>query len=153
MKTISKSLVILVICLLFGALGFAYYHNKSGSSIPSSENTTPATSTEASGAVIHHVALTANGASPIDLLIRVGEYVQFDSKDGKVHDIASGAGDGDGEHHDHTAAGLESGDFKADEGYRVQFIKIGSYYFHDHLNPMTTISIAVYQPEATSTQK
>ncbi len=100
--------------------------------------------------VIHHVALTDKGADPADLLITVGEYVEFDSKDGKVHDIAIGAGDGDGEHHDHTATGLESGDFKADEGYRVQFNKIGSYYFHDHRRPSLTISVAVYQPSASS---
>ncbi len=101
--------------------------------------------------VIHHVALNSSGADPTDLLIKKGEYVEFDSKDGKIHDIASGVGDGDAEHHDHTATGVESGDFKADEGYLVQFNKIGSFYFHDHLHPALTISVAVYEPEASST--
>ena len=101
--------------------------------------------------IIHHVALTSSGAQPTDLLIKVGEYVEFDSKDGRIHDIASGVGDGDGENHAHSTTGIESGNFKPDEGYMVQFKAVGSYYFHDHLNPTVTISVAVYEPNASST--
>ncbi len=146
MSPISKVLLVGLAGMVFGGSMYMYMqhsqkNSKAAASLAHMQPTAPA---------IHHVSLTEQGADPANLLIQVGEYVQFDSKDGKTHDIASGAGDGDGEHHDHTATGLESGDFKADEGYRVQFKKIGSYYFHDHLKPSSTISVGVYEPGATS---
>jgi plastocyanin len=98
--------------------------------------------------VIHYVALHASSSDPADLLIKVGEFVEFDSKDGKTHNISSGAGNADGEKHDHAVGAdeLESGDFAADEGYLAQFKKVGTYYFHDHLNPNIHISVGVYDP-------
>lgn len=145
MSPLSKVLLIILAGAVVGG-GMLMYNSRRA--ISATKMAAIATSTEAG---IHHVALTSKGASPADLLIKVGEYVEFDSKDGAIHDIASGAGNGDGENHAHDAAGLESGDFKADEGYKVQFKKIGSYFFHDHLHPTSTISIAVYDPGASST--
>ena len=149
MSTASKIILVSLVIVILGGGGMMYIKTRAQNPLlAASENI--ATLKQP---VIHHVALTEKGANPTDLLIKVGEYVEFDSKDGRVHDIASGAGDGDGEHHDHTANGVESGDFKPDEGYRVQFKEIGSYYFHDHLNPTLTISIGVYQPNASTTVK
>ncbi len=96
--------------------------------------------------VIHYVALHASSTEPINLLLKVGEYVEFDSKDGKTHTIASGVGNGDGEKHDHEEDEVDSGEFAADEGFLVQFKKVGTFYFHDHLNPDVNISIGVYDP-------
>ena len=96
---------------------------------------------------IHYIGLTKGKAEPADVLIKVGDYVEFDSKDGKPHDIASGKGNDYGEKHDHTHGdGVESGAFAADEGYKVQFKQIGMFFFHDHLNPNIAISVAVYDP-------
>ncbi len=148
MSTIGKIILALsVVVSIGGGMIYMQTQAKSASVAVIAHSTIP------KQPIIHHVALTEKGADPADLLIEVGEYVQFDSKDGRIHDIASGAGDGYDEHHDHTATGLESGDFKPDEGYLVQFKKIGSYYFHDHLHPTLTISVAVYQPSASSARR
>ena len=96
--------------------------------------------------IIHYVALSASGADPANLLIKTGEYVEFDSKDGKTHDIASGIGNGDGEKHDHQQGEVESGDFGPDEGYLVLFKTVGTFYFHDHLYPNINESIGAYDP-------
>ncbi len=99
---------------------------------------------------VHEVSLFADHAEPTQLLINVGESVQFNSKDGNSHNIDSGAGNAYGETHDHAAEGIASGEFGPDEGYRVEFKKVGAYFFHDHDHPNITISVAVYDPAAPS---
>ena len=96
--------------------------------------------------VIHYVALHATSSEPSYLLIKTGEYVEFDSKDGKSHNIASGVGNGNDEKHDHQQGQVESGEFAPDEGFLAQFNKVGTFYFHDHQNPNINISIGVYDP-------
>jgi plastocyanin len=129
------------IIILAAALSVTYKGTKKAKA--TTETAVAATSTE----VVNHIALKDGKATPADLLIKVGEFVEFDSKDGKPHDIASGKGNDYGNHHDHTVGdGIESGAFAADEGYKVQFTKVGIYYFHDHLSPSIAISVAVYDP-------
>lgn len=88
------------------------------------------------------VSLLADKASPETLTISVGSYVQFNSADGKSHNLSVGKG---GEDHDHGGK-FSSGEFKADEGWRVQFNEEGTYFFHDHLNPKINILVVVYTP-------
>lgn len=88
------------------------------------------------------VDLHSDKASPEQVTIIVGEVLQFNARDGKTHRIALGEG---GEEHDHTSSS-NSGDFQADEGWRVQFDKPGTYYFHDHLNPNINVLVVAYQP-------
>jgi plastocyanin len=98
------------------------------------------------------VALTSTGMNPSELAVKVGEYVQFNSADGQSHNIAEGDGvdhddhDGSG-HHDHVG-GLISGEFGADEAWRVQFKQPGTYKLHDHLHPNQRILIVVYEDKA-----
>ncbi len=94
---------------------------------------------------IYYVALNEKNAIPAELLIKRGEFVQFNSNDGKSHDISTGKGNDYGREHDHEGT-TQSGPFGADEGYKVQFNLIGTYYFHDHNNPDITITVAVYDP-------
>ncbi len=96
--------------------------------------------------LIHHVSLYKTQASPSDILIKKGEFVEFDSKDGGTHIIASGKGNDYDEQHEHIGTGIESQVFGSDEGYRVQFNEIGTYFFHDHLNPAIAVTVAVYDP-------
>mgnify|MGYP003385414369 CR=1 FL=1 len=101
--------------------------------------------------VVHEIKLLASGASPGELAIKVGETVQFNSKDGAKHLLTQGeapAADGSVAHTAHGGGGLTSGVFKADEGYRVTFTKNGTYTFYDEFNPKTNILIVVYQPSA-----
>lgn len=104
------------------------------------------------------VALTPEGMRPDELAVKVGEFVQFNSADGKRHNISLGEGAGgteDSGHaahegkHEHTS-GYTSGDFEADEAWRVQFKEPGTYYLHDHYNPELNILVIVYEEKAAS---
>lgn len=102
------------------------------------------------------VALTADGMKPDSIAVKVGEFVQFNTKDGKTHNISLGAGEYGSETQDHGAhstphehiGDYSSGDFKAGEAWRVQFKKPGTYRLHDHHNPKLEILIVVYEPGA-----
>ena len=99
----------------------------------------------ASQSHVHHIALLSTGAEPDALAVKVDEKVQFDSKDGSTHDIASGGGDEYGHDHDH-AEGPESGIFDAGEAYLVTFSKAGVYHFHDHKHPNVFVTVIAYDP-------
>lgn len=106
----------------------------------------------------HQVSLTKSQEAPIDLLIDVGDYVQFNSKDGGEHQIIQGKPTADhghdeyadavhGEAHGEAASPLDSGIFKADEGYLVQFNDIGKFDFHDNFNHHYAITVIVYDKD------
>lgn len=88
------------------------------------------------------VALTENGANPNSIAVATGSYVQFNSADGKTHNLSIGGG---GHEHEHTGK-FYSGEFKADEAWRVQFNDEGTFKFHDHFNPNINVIVVVYTP-------
>lgn len=90
------------------------------------------------------VQLTANGAKPNELSVKLGSTVQFNSADGKVHKLSLGEG---GEEHAHTGS-FQSGEIKADEGWRATFSKPGTYFFHDHYNPDINVLVIAYKPDS-----
>lgn len=97
------------------------------------------------------VYLRSTGMDPDTLTVKVGETVQFNSSDWKVHNIGIGEGYGEKSalHSEHSAkhehiGDFESGDFKADEAWRISFKQVGTYKFHDHYNPAQNILIVVY---------
>lgn len=92
---------------------------------------------------IHMVSLMGNKADPDIVLAKVGDYVQFNSKDGKEHNLAQGNGNAVDKSHNHEEFGVESGNFKKDEAYKVQFKKVGIFAFHDHYNPDVYIRVIV----------
>lgn len=129
--------------LIFGVLFLAIFAVASSASFfIFKKNTVAADSQE----VISHVNLYSDHADPNAIDIKVGEYVQFDSKDGKNHVVAQGKGNDYGNDHEHSADGLESPEFGPDEGYKVNFKKTGTYFFHDHENPNDFITVIVYDP-------
>jgi plastocyanin len=89
----------------------------------------------------HCVALEASRANPDTLTVKAGEFVQFNSADGNSHSLSLGEG---GEDHGHNGP-FSSGEFKADEGWRVQFKEPGTYFFHDHHHPEINILVVVYK--------
>lgn len=96
---------------------------------------------EASAAGVQ-IQLQGNKATPDTVTVKVGETVQFNTADGKKHEIALGQGG-----HDHEHIGTySSGDFGAGEAWRVQFKQAGNYYFHDHFNPDINVLVVVYTP-------
>ncbi len=86
------------------------------------------------------VSLFHDKASPDTIAVTVGSYVQFNSADGKSHSLSLGQG---GEDHAHTGK-FTSGEFKADEAWRVQFNQEGTFTFHDHHNPDLNVIVIVY---------
>jgi plastocyanin len=132
MKTLltPKILIVVAVVVSIGAFfgGLAIVHHSSAQSASSQEGTV--------------VLLRDSKAVPDTVTVKVGQTVQFNSADGKSHDIASGPG---GHEHEHTA-GIRSGKFSADEGWKVTFSKPGTYYFHDHLNPEISILVVAYNP-------
>ena len=103
------------------------------------------------------VSIRADGFSQTELSIKVGTFVEFRSADGRTHDLALGGGT---EHitsahteleqttsnhpHDHIE-GTDSGEFGADEAWKVQFKKAGTYVIHDHLHPELNILVIAYE--------
>lgn len=97
-------------------------------------------------ALIHEVSLINDQAEPNELVMKVGEEVQFNTKDNQQHVISEGKGNDYGEKHNHIEVGTTSDSqvFAAGEAYRIKISKPGTYYFHDDLHPNIYISILVY---------
>lgn len=98
------------------------------------------------------VLLTENGMSPDTLAIEKGQFVQFNTSDGKRHEIGIGGGEDAHSHsdeHEHLSD-YTSGNFGPGEAWRVQFKQVGTYKLHDHKNPKLTILVVVYDPSNPS---
>ena len=129
----NRALFLAAIVLVAGIVSFGVVR------MVSANNNRSITKQQCNGTCIN---LFADKAVPDTIAVPVGTYVQFNSKDGKTHDLAQGEG---GHEHVHTGK-FQSGDFKGDEAWRVQFTQDGHYYFHDHLNPEISILVVVYTP-------
>lgn len=92
----------------------------------SSEETAPAAET----AQTHRIDMTANGFSPSEISIKVGDTVNFVNTDTEVHWPASAM------HPTHLLLpGFEAlGGVMAGSTYAYTFIKTGTWGFHDHLH-------------------
>ncbi|MBC7868820.1 hypothetical protein H7X69_01395 [Candidatus Saccharibacteria bacterium] len=88
------------------------------------------------------VSLSRQSSQPEVLTVVSGSYVKFSSADGQKHNVAlihSGI-----QHEDESR--YESGDFNADEAWKVQFKKDGTFTFEDKYNENAEISVIVYTP-------
>ena len=93
------------------------------------------------------VNLLKDRASPDTLAVTVGSYVTFNSADGNSHQLYLGEEKAGSAHTAHPDAGsYDSGEFKSDESWRVQFKQEGTYIFSDKFNPKTNIIVVVYTP-------
>lgn len=106
----------------------------------------------------HEIALTSDQKEPIDVLINVGDYIQFNSRDGGDHQVIQGkptiehghdelSDATNGEEHGTSGSPLDSGLIKADEGYLVQFNNVGKYEFHDNYHHAYAITVIVYDKD------
>ncbi len=113
------------------------------------------------GRAVYEVQLIKGTKAPVDLLLKTGDYVQFNSKDDGEHQIIQGRntntehGDTspannehieDGESRPEKAKVLDSGIIKGDEGYLLQFNSTGKFEFHDNYDHDYTITVIVYDP-------
>lgn len=147
---------LLIAILSFGA-AFTI-RNSTEESVATTSSSVTEDSTLGSKENPHVVPLTKDQTKPVDLLINVGDYVQFNSKDGSEHQIIQGKPTADhghdeyadavhGEVHGATDSPLDSGVIKADEGYLVQFNTIGKLEFHDNYNHEYAITVIVYDKD------
>lgn len=88
------------------------------------------------------VALKGKVVEPQTITVTNGSYVQFNSADGQKHNIALSHS---AAQHDDPSK-YESGDFQADEAWKVQFKSDGAYTFRDKYNEGTEFSVVVYTP-------
>jgi plastocyanin len=95
----------------------------------------------------HTVELRTSGAIPTAIAVVKGSYVEFDTKDGRSHNIYEGGGHSHSDNSASSSAGPESGIFGPDSGYRVTFSQVGTYEFHDHLHDNIAITVIVYEPK------
>lgn len=130
--------------LIFGAIFVTFAIGAFvASQIPAQASTKPDTS--------RIVELTTSGAKPSAIAVTKGDYVQFATKDGRMHEIGQGSGDDEVHHsagmdeHNHLANGKLSDRFGIGEAYKVQFNQTGTFEFHDHLNPKLSATVIVYE--------
>lgn len=133
--------------LYFTALAFLFLIAVGAAYAMKSYGALGAQSAAAGNPAVHQVALKDGAAFPNEVIIELGDQVQFNSSDGRTHNISSGKGNDYGEEHGHVASGADSGEFGADEGYLVSFSEPGTYYFHDHYDADAFITVLVYTPE------
>ena len=140
---------LLLIALIFGVVGFAGAFTlangkqKDGGNHSRVSDTVHSADKKTTANTDLHVNLKSDRAVPDTLTVPVGKTVQFNSKDGKKHNLSLGLG---GEEHEH-AGPFHSGEFGADEAWRATFTKAGTYSFHDHNNPKINILIVAYIPK------
>lgn len=134
-RSLTKStgiwLAVAFVAIAAGGFGIAYNL--------SNKNTAIAAAAECAGTCVY---LREGKADPATVAVPAGSFVQFNSADGTTHNMSQGKG---GAAHEHNGS-FSSGPFKADEAWRVQFKKEGTYHFHDHYNPNINVMVVVYTP-------
>jgi plastocyanin len=136
-RKLSKNTHFLLITLMFFGATIGFFGVNMSKSISS-------TTTSSCNGIC--VALKPSGIEPDELAVKVGETVQFNSADGAKHNLVEGSGQENHspKHHDNNG-GFVSGEFAADEAWRMQFQKAGTYRLHDQYNPSQNILIVVYE--------
>ena len=86
----------------------------------------------------YNIAITNNAFNPATLTINKGDTVIWTNNDTVPHHIASDP------HPTHTSLpGLESNNFGKTQTYSFTFTKVGTWGYHDHLNPMIKGTVVV----------
>lgn len=94
---------------------------------------------------LYRIALLPDRAEPNILIVTVGEFVDFASRDNRSHNLIIEKNAHEDGNHDHRQQ--ESGAFGADEAYRVEFNQPGTWKFSDKSNPNVAATVIAYVPE------
>ncbi|CAN5662825.1 hypothetical protein BH23PAT2_BH23PAT2_06270 [soil metagenome] len=95
------------------------------------------------------ISLLPDGPSEDIVYITSGQNVQFNSADGRDHNLYLRASEHNG-HADHAHDGVsekESGVFGADEGWLASFDHTGTYVFEDSNDHDLTVTVIVYDEQ------
>lgn len=143
-NTIIGAVIIVVLILA----GWYFIKSQKTATAPSqTESTTPATqsaspSKASEGAMMKKetvVKITANGFSPKTVTIKAGEMVTWQNTDSANHTVNSIP------HPTHTLYPIlnKVGLMKSGDKKSLTFPDVGTYSYHDHLNPSNTGSVTV----------
>lgn len=118
-------------------LGGCNYANTTNSTVPATTTPEVVVTTTTNAEVV--VKITASGFSPEIVTVKSGTKVTFVNEDTKNHWPASNP------HPTHTLLpGFDAlGDLKTGESYAFKFEKVGTWKYHDHLNPIMTGAVVV----------
>lgn len=138
-ETPTKTVAFVVLLALLVGFGVSYFIGR---------HSQPAKQAKCSGQCI---LLRQDGADPSALSVVAGSFVNFAAADGQRHNLSlddhaahdPATADSSG-HPAHDENAYKSGDFKADEAWRVQFKQDGAYSFTDKYNPKIHVDIVVY---------
>ncbi len=140
MKNIKSSKLFVCLFVMVLAISFSglYLYSARGTSKDIKSSNSQATECKVKACV----SLKDDTAQPAVVTVEAGSYVQFNNADSKVHNLSlvhSGV-----QHEDESR--YESGDFAANEAWKVQFKQDGSFTFHDKYNDKIQVSVVVYTP-------
>lgn len=133
-------LIMTVVAIAAAAISFGATYSRQSQTVAATGN-------------VVQVDLLGDHADPSVVSVEKGQYVQFNAKDGKMHDIGQGRGESATHHdhadtgHEHVAEAEQSGTFGDKEAYKLQFTETGTFTFHDHLHPTISIVVVVYEPD------
>lgn len=99
---------------------------------------TPASTQSAAPSASSLVTITASGFSPKSITVKLGDTITWTNSDNASHTVNSDP------HPTHTLYPfLNLGQITSGKKKSVTISKIGTYTYHDHLNPSLTGAIAV----------
>lgn len=128
----SKLWLLIIIILVLAALIWFFAKNRSNPTLEGAESSsTPLTMQEEQepNAYVNEVMARSNNFNPPTIIVKKGTTVTWKVATGTVQ-VASDP------HPQHTdLAGFESSALKTGDLYTFTFDKIGSFGYHNHLNP------------------
>ncbi len=128
----SKLWLVLVIVLVLAAGIWFFTKNRSNPTLTgtgSNSDTQTIEEQQEPNAFVNEVTATSNNFNPPTIIVSKGTTVTWKVTNGTVQ-VASDP------HPSHTGLpGFESGELKAGDSYSFTFDKIGSFGYHNHLNP------------------
>ncbi|MBI2599905.1 cupredoxin domain-containing protein [Candidatus Daviesbacteria bacterium] len=137
-------IILLIITLILGA-GYFYIQSLQNKPISSPQPTTAVTSSpqEATSSPDqtqkNTITVTANGFSPSEIIVKVGDTVTWVNSDSEQHQVNSSPHPTHTDYQPLNTVGL----IGAGESKSLTFPTAGTYKYHDHLNPQLTGTVTV----------
>lgn len=137
----SKYIVAIIIILVIAVAGALFYSKKSQApSLSPSQLSSNSSVTAGDGVQIKNlIVYSDSGFSPPSMTIKAGETVMFRNESSRDMWVASAPHP---VHTDYPGFDAKKG-YKKGEVYSFTFDKIGTWKFHNHLNPTDFGSVAV----------
>lgn len=121
------SLILILAAILLGGYWYLTEQSKLPLPIKQIQQATKLTVAEE-----NHININPSGFSPATIKIKKGTQITWTNTDNRAHRVSSDP------HPYHTnLAGLDSPALLANQTFSFNFESIGTYTYHDHLNPLS----------------